>query len=452
MNRLMKMVAVSLLLAGCGEHMDGAYGGDYYGPSYDEASDPAAPIEDLEMAPEEAPETEPDEESGAAAGLLTAASWDDNAFYDHYLGYLESADSSHERLPTDRIVIEVKDADGRPLSDAMISVALDEDGTQAIALHTVADGRALFFPSADGQAEAYRVTVTTAEKTGEYLFFAEDSTWSVTMETAQPAGQKTLDVAFVIDATGSMGDEIEYLKREASWLIGEVKAAYPDLTVRMATVAYRDQGDAYVTRTNDFTTDETRFYAQLRDIQADGGGDYPEAMGEAMEAAVRLEWSESSALRLAFVLADAPPQLNRQASTAAAARIARQKGIRIYPIGASGVGDDAEFVMRQMAQHTLGRYLFLTDDSGIGNAHAEPHIPCYHVQRLNDLMLEVIESNLEGAWSAPAAEDIVRSVGFDEEGQCVSPSTAEPEPVVDDAADAADAEGVEAPGEPGVDR
>ncbi len=68
---------------------------------------------------------------------------------------------------------------------------------------------------------------------------------------------------------------------------------------------------------------------------------------------------------------------------------------------------------------TLARYIFLTDDSGIGNPHQEPLIPCYHVQTLKDLVSRVLESELAGTWIQPAPDDIIRSVGDPQDGVCV---------------------------------
>ena len=42
--------------------------------------------------------------------------------------------------------------------------------------------------------------------------------------------------------------------------------------------------------------------------------------------------------------------------------------------------------MRQAALVTNGRYLFLTDDSGVGLSHAEPNIACYRVTSLKSLL------------------------------------------------------------------
>ena len=45
---------------------------------------------------------------------------------------------------------------------------------------------------------------------------------------------------------------------------------------------------------------------------------------------------------------------------------------------------------------TMGRYLFLTDHSGVGNPHAKPHAPEYAVEHLNRLMVRMIAQQLAG--------------------------------------------------------
>ena len=97
----------------------------------------------------------------------------------------------------------------------------------------------------------------------------------------------------------------------------------------------------------------------------------------------------------------------------------RRLGVSIYPVAASGVAAEAEYIMRTAALFTLAEYLFLTDDSGIGNPHAEPHIPCYVVQRLDTLMTRMIRTQLAGARIEPAPETIIRVVGNPVDGVCM---------------------------------
>ena len=67
--------------------------------------------------------------------------------------------------------------------------------------------------------------------------------------------------------------------------------------------------------------------------------------------------------------------------------------------------------MRSCAMLTGGQFLFLTDDAGVGNSHAEPHIPFYHVQKLDRLMIRMITSELAGRRLDPERDEIMRTVG-----------------------------------------
>ena len=74
----------------------------------------------------------------------------------------------------------------------------------------------------------------------------------------------------------------------------------------------------------------------------------------------------------------------------------RQKGVRVFPLGASGVEKSAEVLMRTASVLTMGQYLFLTDHSGVGNAHATPSVSSYAVEKLDRLMIRMIASELAG--------------------------------------------------------
>jgi hypothetical protein len=89
----------------------------------------------------------------------------------------------------------------------------------------------------------------------------------------------------------------------------------------------------------------------------------------------------------------------------------RKRGIAIYPVACSGYDDACEFVMRACAMLTGSRFLFLTDDSGVGAAHGEPRIPYYQVERLDRLMIRTIASELSGKRLEPEPGDVIRTVG-----------------------------------------
>src|SRR5690606_25157529 len=157
----------------------------------------------------------------------------------------------------------------------------------------------------------------------------------------------TLDIALVIDTTGSMGDEMGYLKREFSELASTISDAYPQSDQRWGLIVYRDRGDEYLTRTFEFTADLQAFQSTLGDQSVDGGGDFPEAPEEGLKEANSLEWrTGTNNARLIFWVADAPHRESRADSLATEIKAAQQQGIHIYPVASSGIDELTEFTMR----------------------------------------------------------------------------------------------------------
>jgi hypothetical protein len=207
--------------------------------------------------------------------------------------------------------------------------------------------------------------------------------------------QAAVDVAFVVDATGSMGDEIRYLQAELLDVVTRVQNALPDADLQMGSVFYRDKGETYLTKTQALTKDHAQAVAFLQQQEAQGGGDYPEAVETALEAALdSLQWRNDASTRLLFLVLDAPPHTEAEnlkrlqvAVTKAAIR-----GIQIVPVSCSGVDKSTEYLLRSMALATNGTYTFVTDHSGIGNAHIEPSTDSYEVEHLNDVLVRLTVS------------------------------------------------------------
>lgn len=121
-----------------------------------------------------------------------------------------------------------------------------------------------------------------------------------------------VDVVFVLDTTGSMGGFIEAAK-EKIWSIATTMAsAQPTPEIRIGLVGYRDRQDAYVTKVTDLSSDLDSVYAALMDFKADGGGDTPESVNQALYDAVHnMSWSQGKqAYQVIFLVGDAPPHMD----------------------------------------------------------------------------------------------------------------------------------------------
>jgi Mg-chelatase subunit ChlD len=200
------------------------------------------------------------------------------------------------------------------------------------------------------------------------------ATASTEIVVPPPRAAKRVEVVFVLDTTGSMGGLIETAK-EKIWSIASTLAqSHQTPEISMGLVAYRDRGDAYVTRVIDLDRDLDSMYAKLMDFQADGGGDGPEAVNEALEAAVeRVSWSQDpGTYKVVFLVGDAPPHMDYQDDekypqvvAAAAAR-----GIVVNTIQCGGMSETVA-PWQQIAALGGGRY-FTVEQAGGAVAIATP--------------------------------------------------------------------------------
>jgi hypothetical protein len=357
-------------------------------------------------------------------GLLTAGLWDDNLNFGFYQRYLRKT-AAHQPagLPDiprdDRFVIDVVDADGFAVRGAALVV---DGGQRARRFQTITagDGRSVYLPRWMGAsgAQSLRVSATLDGVTARASAPASAGYLKLQFPARLAKLASTLDIAFMVDTTGSMSDEIRYLQSELDAIAGALDRRFPRVRRRWALVVYRDDGDEYVTRSYDFTTDLAAFKRRLAAQHADGGGDEPESPERALAAANALSWSGGRATRVLFWVADAPHHDGRQRQMAEAIFGAVTRGTRIYPVASSGANDLAEWTMRTAAQVTGGRYLFLTDDSGVGLPHAEPRIPCYYVTSLQAAMKRVLSMELEGRYLEPLPAEVVRTGGNPQHHRC----------------------------------
>ncbi|WP_380785421.1 VWA domain-containing protein [Sphingomonas sp. R86521] len=356
------------------------------------------------------------------AGLLTAGDVDDLLNPTQYAQYasrfLQRQATALPFVDTrTRVTIKVVDARGRPVPFAKAEVR-----RQGGALHlvTAADGTASFFPRFDRIPQQTAVAISsTAGSAQRSVSLAGTRLVQVRLQ-GLTTGPTAMDLALVIDTTGSMGDEMAYLSAELQSIVSRLQQNVGQLDLRIGVILYRDEGDAYVVRSVPLTADVNAIQALLAQQKAGGGGDMPEAMDQALAAATRLQWRAGAAKALLLVT-DAPPHDDALAASLKAAEQLRETGVQLVPVAASGVDDTAQYVLRTMAAMTQGRYVFLTDDSGVGDAHAEPDVACYLVSRLDQLLARVLAGVATGKRVEPRSTDVIRTVGSYDRGRCAVP-------------------------------
>ncbi len=307
-----------------------------------------------------APRPPMEQPSGVRAG-----EWDDNANFRDYVKWLAASSTKGKLDIGARQFLVVADKDGKPVPNCSITVAGagtvtgNQSSTQLV---TMASGRALLFPTAMGLSGDLTATASCNGTTASAKLSTStlDGVVKLTLGTARvlPA-KRQIDLAFVLDTTGSMAEEIEAVKTTIRAVSDQLSTAQTD--VRIGLVEYKDRSDCLLTRTFPFSSDLKTFSASVANISADGGGDMPEDMHAGLTAALdKLEWRNDAVTRMVVVIADAPPQFYAQERTYAdAAKRAASRGIKLYTVAASGMDGLGQVVMRQMAQFTGGSNMFV---------------------------------------------------------------------------------------------
>jgi len=114
-----------------------------------------------------------------------------------------------------------------------------------------------------------------------------------------------LDIALVIDTTSSMQFVIDDVRAKLSDLVGAIHRMVP--TARIGIVVYRDVGDEYVVKWSDLSFHTDKLQSFLKNITADGGGDFEEAVREGVDAAINdLSWRKRSK-RAIILVGGSPP-------------------------------------------------------------------------------------------------------------------------------------------------
>jgi len=335
-------------------------------------------------------------------GLVTAGEWNDLdnwAFYQKTLMKepFKGFPDDWQMYTNHRIAVAIT-AKNKPAANA--TVTLFRNDTPIWTAKTDNLGRAELWVGAFQKEKELNTALLRLKVNEQWVSTAtisETQVNRIALDETLPSPTNQVQIAFVVDATGSMGDELEFLKMDLKKVINEVQKTNTQLKISTATVFYRDEGDEYVVKHSPFTEDinqTTEFISQQR---ADGGGDFPEAVDKALVQLNQLQWQPEARTRIAFLVLDAPPH-NKPAvisSIQYSVKTAAASGIKLIPVVASGIDKTTEFLMRFIAMYTNGTYVFITDHSGIGNKHLEPSVGEYQVEKLSDLMVRLIKKYSE---------------------------------------------------------
>ncbi len=187
-----------------------------------------------------------------------------------------------------------------------------------------------------------------------------------TSSEARQQSADRIEVAFVIDTTGSMADLIAGAKRKIWSIANTIVDINPDADIRMALIGYRDYGDAYVVKTFDMSADIQGLYGNLNRFRANGGGDTPEAVNEALDASVaKLNWSHGNdTRRMIFLVGDAPPHMNYNGPKyPQILRKARANNIIVHAVQA-GNSRQTRKIWKEIAQRGGGSYIPIPQNGG----------------------------------------------------------------------------------------
>ncbi len=422
---VVSVLAATVLMFGCASYDYGAGGGyadgDYY-PSggYDEGIDVGIDggdgYEEGETGEVGSGSTEGDKNEGQKyeAGLMTAGAHNDNLYYDLYKSLFFKGQTDAENgkflsftgekswgLDTlNRIKVTVTNGDD-VVCNAKV-VFTDGEGNMIYGAQTDSSGVAYLFGNNSGGT----VTVYSGTAENSVSVLSEDDSVEVTLSDSDEKA-KAIEIMLVVDVTGSMGDELRYLKNELGDVVNRIASSFTDTRVSLSILFYRDHTDSEIFSYSDFSdvTNSDNLATKQAFIAkqtATGGGDYEEAVDEALELAVSKQWSDN-ATKVLFHVLDAPPHSGQTYETRYknATLSAAEKGIRICPILASGADTTTEYLMRQAAVMTGGTFSFITDHSGIGGGHLDPEIPNVVIEKLNDLMVRLVKGYYTGEFENP---------------------------------------------------
>jgi len=182
------------------------------------------------------------------------------------------------------------------------------------------------------------------------------------------AEKPRIEVCFVLDTTGSMGGLIAGAKDKIWSMANEIISAKPTPEVRIGLIAYRDKTDAYTTKVYPLSNDIDDIYAKLMAFKAQGGGDTPESVNQALnEGVAKMEWSKSKkVLKIIFLVGDAPPHMDykQDVKYTDSCKLAMKKDIIVNTIQCGSMASTT-YIWQEIARKAEGKFARILQSGGV---------------------------------------------------------------------------------------
>jgi hypothetical protein len=354
--------------------------------------------------------------------LPKAAAHNDNEEYPYFLEYLkrfETLRSVYHHVFQDRLVIKITDKKDRPIWNLPFKI-LDQNDSLIWKAVTYSNGENIIYPhimfpesNIDNLNVELKCNGQIIKKPINHKF---QNLTHITIKDGNFQSELSLDLLFILDTTGSMGDEIKQLQDTIYSIYSRLIQHFNQLHIRFGLILYRDQKDEYVVKQFSFTDQIDMFQEYVDGIECSGGGDTPEDLQSALQEALsQTEWNKN-ALKIVLLMADAQPHIDygQNFTYIKSALESNQRGIKVFSIGASGLESEGEYVFRQISALTYSEFIFLTygesgesDGKGVGKVshHTGDN---YESHDLDDLVVNIVKK--EVSYQLPENQVVHRKI------------------------------------------
>ncbi|MFM7738319.1 MAG: VWA domain-containing protein [Planctomycetota bacterium] len=248
--------------------------------------------------------------------------------------------------------------------------------------------------------------------------FAQENIQSPAVAKPEEMKAPQIEVCFVLDTTGSMSGLIQGAKDKIWSIANELIATKPAPKIKFGLIGYRDRSDVYITQISDLTEDIDAIYTKLTAFEADGGGDQPESVNQALHESVsRMSWSSNSdVLKVVFLVGDAPPHMDyeNEIRYPEVCKAAMERRLFINTVLCGG--DPAtEKIWREIASLAEGKFVAIPQSGGAVaiatpfdeeiarcNSNLNSTVCAYGDEEAQSLVVDKLKSNVASGQEAIA--------------------------------------------------